>query len=1027
MRLYYIMLNDPSTREQFYLDMEISHEGRLVEKLEYVDAYNLTEEESFNLLENDSRVRDTEWVDEPQETGPAWSRTSSNWAKPGDGNQSTNHDNWAIYRCVTGQSPDNWGNDGDINTSGTAAISQNGEGVKFVVWDGTPQPHPEYNNLAGFAGGHTSKTYSLTMTDNASNFIILDYKSSANWLNETNNRGRNDEVRVSWGGTTHGVIELYQGDIFKLDNEHSSKTLTVSQAGNTVTVGVTNSGAAQGQELIWDTSNASLGTYYILSPPSTTACRIDILSSDRLKTENWLAYANDAYGGTNGTYDYSIGTDSQKSHGTATAGLIAGKKQGWGIESSIYNMNAFSNSVIPGASSSTDARTKKLALLKHWHCQNNIEPGVAPDDDRWEAQLSTDFSEENNPTVMVMPVYNNYGPVLYDLDGTGDSKGLPFCRLRDIFSLNYQNGVTSYGPSDTITLSNAIDAKLQTHLTLRNTFRNTATIAVGDTTFTGFIVSLNNQDFMSKSFTGGGNWDYQFDNLNNAMKNRQITNAVATGNNVTHSGVVYEEYTFTLSAGALFAETDTLQGFTFEYNEKVVSAPNFQSSTLAANMSSLLDAGGFHVVTGAGNDSKYLATKNDSNWNNYFTLSANGTRYYYNRPPWFAHDERILVVGAVSDEKVETMAEYSARGPRVDVYAPAENCQAATTDYYSDRVNYEGNSTYKYHLHNGTSTAAPQIAGILGAALEDYPFVTAQQGHRYIVGSADEGRLYVSPNDANNLTSVNNPLGPNRYARYGDSINFVTAVNLPQRHHSVNRFFFGSGINSNQSHTFATRQVATDSNVIMQMRTSDDSAHDGISSGSNFSFSATNCTVYGVSGLGLNPTIAGSTSTTFAEIKISYASSTPGVLATVTATLTHGKFSAPGTATKTWVFNAMPGSATGVSDDDYGVQIWKKEEKLFPRLDSSDQQMFPVSQHTGTLTPGNTVDISITDFDMLTGDFHVDSSRNAVGSNNLVPFVWYLTQPSSGTLRVHHEANDPNIGHPAYSNTYHVNVFRSNP
>ena len=94
MRLYYIMLNDPSTREQFYLDMEISHEGRLVEKLEYVDAYNLTEEESFNLLENDSRVRDTEWVDEPQETGPAWSRTSSNWAKPGDGNQSTNHDNW---------------------------------------------------------------------------------------------------------------------------------------------------------------------------------------------------------------------------------------------------------------------------------------------------------------------------------------------------------------------------------------------------------------------------------------------------------------------------------------------------------------------------------------------------------------------------------------------------------------------------------------------------------------------------------------------------------------------------------------------------------------------------------------------------------------------------------------------------------------------------------------------------------------------------------------------------------------------
>ena len=426
MRLYYIMLNDPSTREQFYLDMEISHEGRLVEKLEYVDAYNLTEEESFNLLENDSRVRDTEWVDEPQETGPAWSRTSSNWAKPGDGNQSTNHDNWAIYRCVTGQSPDNWGNDGDINTSGTAAISQNGEGVKFVVWDGTPQPHPEYNNLAGFAGGHTSKTYSLTMTDNASNFIILDYKSAANWLNETNNRGRNDEVRVSWGGTTHGVIELYQGDIFKLDNEHSSKTLTVSQAGNTVTVGVTNSGAAQGQELIWDTSNASLGTYYILSPPSTTACRIDILSSDRLKTENWLAYANDAYGGTNGTYDYSIGTDSQKSHGTATAGLIAGKKQGWGIESSIYNMNAFSNSVIPGASSSTDARTKKLALLKHWHCQNNIEQGVAPDDDRWEAQLSTDFSEENNPTVMVMPVYNNYGPVLYDLDGTGEFKRPPF-------------------------------------------------------------------------------------------------------------------------------------------------------------------------------------------------------------------------------------------------------------------------------------------------------------------------------------------------------------------------------------------------------------------------------------------------------------------------------------------------------------------------------------------------------------------------------------------------------------------------
>lgn len=1017
------MLNDPSTREQFYLDMEISHEGRLVEKLEYVDAYNLTEEENFNLVENDSRVRDTEWVDEPQETGPCWSRTSSNWAKPGDGNQSTNHDNWAIYRCVTGQSPDNWGNDGDINTSGTAAISQNGEGVRFVVWDGTPQPHPEYSNLAGFVGGHTPKTYSLTMKDDASSFIILEPKLAANWLNDSNNRGRNDQVLTQWSGT----IKLYKGDTFKLDNDHSSKTISVAQAGNTVTVGVTNSGASQGQELIWDTTNASVGTYYILqSSSSSTAATIELLSGDRLKRENWLAYANDAYGGTNGTFDYSIGTDSAKSHGTATAGLIAGKKQGWGIESSIYSMEAFQTSSIPGATSVTDSRTKKLALIKHWHCQNNIIAGTAPDDDSWEADTSTDFSEENNPTVMVMPVYTTYTSVLYDLEGSGDSKGRPFCRLRDIHSLNYQNGYETYGPSDTITLSNAIDAKLQTHVTLRNTFRNTATIAVGDTTFTGFIVSLNNQDFMSKSFTGGGNWDYQFDDLNNAMKNRQITNAVATGNNVTHNSVVYEEYTFTLDAGALFAAT-ALEGFTFEYNEKLVSSPNYQSSTLEANVSSLLDAGGFHIVVGAGNDSKYLANKNDPNWNNYFRLSATGTKYYYNRPPWFAHDERVIVVGAISDEKVETMAEYSARGPRVDVYAPAENCQAATTDYYSDRVNYEGNSTYKYRLHNGTSTAAPQIAGILGAALEDYPFVTAQQGRRYIIGSADEDRLYVSANDANNLTSPNNPLGPNRYARYGDSINFVTAVNLPQRHHTANYFYFGSGINSNLSHTFATRQVAADSNVIMQMRTSDDSAHDGISTGSNFSFSTTNCQVYGVSGLGLNPTIAGSTSTTFAEIKISYANSTPGVLATATATLTHGKFSAAGTATKTWVFNAMPGSNVAVSDDEYGVQIWKKEEKLFPRLDSSDQQMFPVSQHTGTLTPGNTVDISITDFDMLSGDFHVDSSRNAVGSNNITPFVWYLTQPSAGTLRVHHEANDPNVGNPQYSNTYHVNVFRSNP
>ena len=724
-------------------------------------------------------------------------------------------------------------------------------------------------------------------------------------------------------------------------------------------------------------------------------------SPSRRKEENWGAYANDAYSGTNFTYNYSLGTDSDKNHGTGVAGLCAGKKQGMAPEATVYSINPFTSTQVPSNSGSVDRKQKLMKLVKEWAFEgNNFNPEDA-----------TDKAEEHNPVVFVMPYVEVYVSPLYD----DSNKDTTFCRLSDITTLKY-------GPvTDTsVTESDANSAKLAL-MQPRGIFRTTAAFSSGATSFTGFYQNINEQDFMSKSFTNGATWDYAASNA--AMVGRSITGATATGNNVTYNGTTYEEYTFTLDAGTSASGSNNF-GFTFEYSEKTVKAPMYQSSTLKGALEDLLDMGGFHVVSSANNQAMYLAEENDVNWDNHIVVS--GTTYYYNRPQWNQQDPRITVVGAMDTTSTEQKIDYSSFGPRVDVYAPTF-CQTASTNADSNAVAYEGssNANYKYRKLTGTSASDPFVAGVLGAGLEKHPYVTAEAGKRYVIGSADEDVM----TESSTFTDSNVILGNNRIVRTGDPINFATAVRLPRdRDHNQVFYWFGSVVNENKTHTFDKLHVAKDSRVVAEIASSDNSDHEGILDNTNYVISnVTNCVVKGLFSGVTNPTISGKVYPDFAPYVVDFSSSTPGQDASFTITHTHGRYQSgtPSTFTKTWNFSYNVGAAQGVSDDDYGIQIWKKEEKLYPRLDSSDEQLFHIATFTGTLSVGGSKTFTSSDglpsdFDMLSDSYLAVLDRY---QRYVYQYEWELQQPQVGQLKLLH-GSTVNTTHPFYDHSYVITVYR---
>ena len=153
-------------------------------------------------------------------------------------------------------------------------------------------------------------------------------------------------------------------------------------------------------------------------------------------------------------------------------------------------------------------------------------------------------------------------------------------------------------------------------------------------------------------------------------------------------------------------------------------------------------------------------------------------------------------------------------------------------------------------------------------------------------------------------------------------------------------------------------------------------------------FTNVNCTVWSADGTTQNPTNIQS-----------------GVAFRIKPT-NAGTYSCTGVITtasnlvKTMITTGRADSTTSVRTGT-GVQVFKENEPLYPRLDTGDKAAFFNSYHTGTLTKGSSTTVSVSGIDLSGGDW-------GIASNPSSPY-WSFTQTTTGSIVVTRSSDDPTI------------------
>jgi len=218
MEEYVVSIQNREDLEQFYDDMETpggtetipdrevecSNRRTISRNTEYI----LTSEEA-ETLKNDERVLDVipKSILDSMVIKPLWTQFSDDWNKDTEDVIANTQKNWALYRCTTGSTVSNWGEDGLVRAvSGTVTTTSSGKNVDFVLVDGHLNPsHPEFSRNEDGTGGtrviqynwykHTAE---LGLGANG-NYV---YPTGASLLNADDNHGMH--VCGTVAGNTQG-------------------------------------------------------------------------------------------------------------------------------------------------------------------------------------------------------------------------------------------------------------------------------------------------------------------------------------------------------------------------------------------------------------------------------------------------------------------------------------------------------------------------------------------------------------------------------------------------------------------------------------------------------------------------------------------------------------------------------------------------------------------------------------------------------------------------------------------------------
>jgi len=265
--------------------------------------------------------------------------------------------------------------------------------------------------------------------------------------------------------------------------------------------------------------------------------------------------------------------------------------------------------------------------------------------------------------------------------------------------------------------------------------------------------------------------DFQTGNNNGTTYNwgyRGVSKTyVGNGSNInppSGSGPCRNHKYFTFNNGVTSSGNSVISAYngTGEYNAGSSSSNTAAEDAIAA---------GCIVVAAAGNNNQKYADKNDSDFLNWFLFSS----VYINRVAGIQkgfsgdHDvgKGVIRVGAIdcavepADEKQGATKYsirkvcYSANGPMIDIFAPAEMTMAA--GYTSSYENYQrqDNSSFYDVWFNGTSAACPNACSVIALYLQGNRTSNQSAVRTWLTGTACKNNLISDPYTTEGASSTN--------------------------------------------------------------------------------------------------------------------------------------------------------------------------------------------------------------------------------------------------------------------------------
>jgi subtilisin family serine protease len=213
----------------------------------------------------------------------------------------------------------------------------------------------------------------------------------------------------------------------------------------------------------------------------------------------------------------------------------------------------------------------------------------------------------------------------------------------------------------------------------------------------------------------------------------------------------------------------------------------------------MVDAG-IIVCIAAGNRRHKIDIVGGDDYDNYAVTDA-GTVYYHRGSSPYSSD--AIVVGSIASTVtgpgaggpyLDSVADYSEKGPGVHIYAPGTNIMSACSNTFrvgfapqNYQANFQNNASFKQMNISGTSMAAPQVAGVSAILLQMYPNIPSGSLPSTIKGKlleiASSSLQFTGlDNDYSNLISTQtteagkllfNPYSQNEPLKFSGTLSFA--------------------------------------------------------------------------------------------------------------------------------------------------------------------------------------------------------------------------------------------------------------